>query len=214
MILVLVESPFAGAVAENIAYLKRCLRDCLARGESPYASHLFFTQFLDDDDQAERALGIDAGLAWGKAAAKSVVYTDRGISGGMAYGIEAAHKAGRPIEYRTLPAEQPVDCAHNFTQDWDGYNESGPIWIDSEICTKCGKQKIMSEKWLPMDQAPLDGREILILRRGRFGQDDEASVGHWLPDLEFFTYDGGDNVGDLGPDCVFQYIEKHEWAKS
>lgn len=107
MILVLVESPFAGARAENISYLKCCLRDCLARDESPYASHLFFTQFLDDDEPSERQLGIDAGLAWGSAAAKTVVYTDRGISGGMQYGIAAAQRAGRPVEYRTLSAETP-----------------------------------------------------------------------------------------------------------
>lgn len=102
MIRVLVESPFAGDVEANVAYLKDCLKDCLERGEAPYASHLFFTQFLDDEIPEERALGIDAGLAWGAAAERTVVYQDRGISRGMKYGIAAAEKAGREIEYRTL----------------------------------------------------------------------------------------------------------------
>lgn len=39
------------------------------------------------------------------------------------------------------PGAAPVDCVHNFTRDWDGYDENGPIWIDGEICTKCGKAK-------------------------------------------------------------------------
>ena len=102
MIRVLVESPFAGDVEVNTAYLKECLKDCLSRGESPFASHLFFTQFLDDDIPDERALGIEAGLAWGMVADRTVVYLDRGISNGMKYGIEAAKKAGRQIEYRRL----------------------------------------------------------------------------------------------------------------
>lgn len=104
MRLVILESPFAGDVEANIAYAKACVHDCLLRGESPYASHLFFTQpgILDDNDPAERTLGINAGLAWGDKADATVVYTDRGMSSGMRYGIERAEKAGRPIEYRTL----------------------------------------------------------------------------------------------------------------
>lgn len=104
---VLVESPFAGDVEANVAYLKECLKDSLSRGEAPYASHLFYTQFLDDEIPEERALGIDAGLAWGMAAELTAVYQDRGISRGMIYGIEAAEAAGRPIEYRNIEKEPP-----------------------------------------------------------------------------------------------------------
>lgn len=99
---VLIESPFAGDVEANIAYAKLCVLDCLKRGEAPYASHLFFTQVLDDLKPEERQLGIDAGLVWGQAAEKTVVYTDKGISRGMEFGIAHAKEVGRPIEYRTL----------------------------------------------------------------------------------------------------------------
>ncbi len=105
MILVILESPFAGNVEMNVHYARLCMRDCLLRGEAPYASHLLYTQpeVLDDDHPDERALGIDAGLLWGEKADKTVVYTDLGISKGMKYGIERAEKAGRPVEMRTLP---------------------------------------------------------------------------------------------------------------
>ena len=106
---VLIESPYAGKspddTAYNVDYARDAVKDCLRRGESPYASHLFFTQpgILDDMIPAERELGINAGLEWGEAAEKTVVYIDRGISKGMAYGMEAANRLNRPIEYRSLP---------------------------------------------------------------------------------------------------------------
>lgn len=108
MRLVLIESPFAGDVDGNVAYARQCVRDCLRRGEAPFASHLLYTQpgILNDLDPDERQEGIDAGLAWGCAAAATVVYTDRGISRGMAYGIANAEAAGRPVEYRSLDLGQ------------------------------------------------------------------------------------------------------------
>ena len=76
------------------------------RNESPYASHLLYTQpgVLRDRVAHERDLGIRAGLEWGKQAQATVVYIDRGISAGMLRGIEAAETAGRPVETRSLRA--------------------------------------------------------------------------------------------------------------
>lgn len=104
MRLVIVESPYAGDVAEHVQYARDCLADCLRRGEAPYASHLLYTQpgVLDDDDPAERALGIEAGLAWGRCAAASVVYVDHGVSEGMRQGVARALAEGRPVEVRSL----------------------------------------------------------------------------------------------------------------
>lgn len=104
MKLVVVESPYAGDVAANEAYARACVQDCLRRGESPYASHLFFTQkgLLDDKNPAERDLGIRAGFAWGAKADLVAIYIDRGISGGMRQGIFNALKNGIPIEARSL----------------------------------------------------------------------------------------------------------------
>ena len=101
---VILESPFAGDVTANIEYARACVRDCVLRGEAPIASHLLFTQpgVLDDGVPAERELGIEAGLAWGKMAEATVVYIDRGISRGMAYGIERARAENREIEFRML----------------------------------------------------------------------------------------------------------------
>ena len=106
MSLVIIESPYTGNVERNLKYLRACMRDCLLRGESPFASHGLYTQegVLDDDDEEERMLGIRAGFAWKTVADRTVVYTDFGVTDGMQMGIEAAQHQGHSVEYRTLPA--------------------------------------------------------------------------------------------------------------
>ena len=102
MRLVLIESPYAGDVPRNVLYAHHCVMDCLQRGEAPFASHLFYTQVLDDQDPEERKLGIEAGLAWGAKAELTAVYVDYGISPGMQLGIERAKRDGRPVEWRRI----------------------------------------------------------------------------------------------------------------
>jgi hypothetical protein len=100
---VILESPFAGDIEAHVAYAHRRLRDCLARGEAPIASHLLYPQILDDSIAAERALGIAAGLGWLRLAEAKVAYIDYGISPGMRAAMEAAEKLSLPIERRQLP---------------------------------------------------------------------------------------------------------------
>jgi hypothetical protein len=108
MKLVILETPFAAptpeGIAENVAYARACMRDCLMRSEAPLASHLLYTQpgVLDDGHPAERAMGIEAGLAWGVFADATVVYVDRGISPGMEKGIGRAKAEKRAVHYRKL----------------------------------------------------------------------------------------------------------------
>lgn len=86
MIPVVIESPYAAptdeGVAANLTYLDRCILDCLRRGETPYASHKMLTTALNDRAPAERALGIQAGLAMRKILAPRF-YIDLGWSSGM-----------------------------------------------------------------------------------------------------------------------------------
>lgn len=103
--IVVIESPYAGDAEEvkaNREYAIKAMKDCFNRQEIPIASHIFYTEALDDTNPVERTLGIDAGLTLAKFAHKTVVYTDRGISTGMDMGIRDAEVAGRPVEYRSL----------------------------------------------------------------------------------------------------------------
>ena len=108
MIKVILESPYAGGIEENVKYARECMLDCLMRGEAPVASHLLYTQCLDDEKSRERALGMDAGFAWRSTADKTVVYTDLGISNGMEFGISHARSIGQKIEYRSIREEEDV----------------------------------------------------------------------------------------------------------
>lgn len=117
--LVIVESPYAGDVGQNVAYARACIKDCLERGEYPFASHLLYTQegILDDNNPTERQQGIDAGTAWMYAANKVVVYLDLGLSPGMKYGIERASQAGKTIEFRNLdPDRVPMPTPIQFPE--------------------------------------------------------------------------------------------------
>lgn len=104
MRLVILESPYAGDVAANVTFARRCLADMLARGEAPIASHLLYTQpnVLTDLVPEERAKGIAAGLAWRSIADASVFYEDLGWSPGMLAALESAKAEGRPYEVRRL----------------------------------------------------------------------------------------------------------------
>lgn len=103
MRLVILESPYAGEVALNVAYARACMRDALSRGEAPIASHLLYTQpgVLDDAVHDERALGIAAGLAWRKVAEAAVFYCGLGWSNGMRAAREVYDRDGFPYEIRT-----------------------------------------------------------------------------------------------------------------
>jgi len=87
------------------------MRDCLIRGEAPFASHLLYTQdgVFDDTNENERKKGIQAGFAWGSKADLTAVYIDLiddwGHFEGMVKGVAEAQKVGRPIETRRLPDE-------------------------------------------------------------------------------------------------------------
>lgn len=110
MNIVIIESPYAGNVDRNLKYARAAMRDCLQRGEAPYASHLLYTQdgVYDDNDPIERSRGMRAGWAFVKVADIIAVYEDLGISEGMKSGIQAHINAGfdeEKIEYRSLGSE-------------------------------------------------------------------------------------------------------------
>jgi len=116
MKLVVIESPYAASagpsqltltVEENVEYARRCVRDSLSQGEAPIASHLLYTQpgILRDEVKEERQWGMDAGHAWIAKADFVAVYTDKGVSRGMLWGINTAKKHSIPVVYRTLALE-------------------------------------------------------------------------------------------------------------
>lgn len=105
---VIVESPYRAdnptQQAKHLDYARAAIRNAIARGEAPMASHLLYTQpgVLDDGSPHERELGIALGFQWMTVAHAVAVYTDLGISDGMKRGIAQAHRDGMTVEYRSL----------------------------------------------------------------------------------------------------------------
>jgi len=110
---VIIESPCAAVSNEewiaNADYLNECLRDSIARGEAPYASHgiFAFSGAFEDADPEQREACMLAGFAWQTAAEAVIVYTDRGMSAGMVRAVELAAKQGITVEQRSIHTRLP-----------------------------------------------------------------------------------------------------------
>ena len=102
MRIVIIESPYAGDIEANEAYLESCIKDSFSRGEAPLASHGFYTRYLDDTDTEQRKLGMACGFIWMQVCDLVAVYIDRGISQGMFQGIQQAKAYGKTIDIRSL----------------------------------------------------------------------------------------------------------------
>lgn len=92
--LVYICSPYRGEVERNTEYARQLTRTALDNYFVPITPHLYMTQVLDEDNEAERRKGMAAGLELLKACKYILVGTKYGISSGMKEEIWEAKKAG------------------------------------------------------------------------------------------------------------------------
>ena len=90
-------SRFAGDVSRNVETAERLCRRAVEQGCSPFASHLLYTRFLDDEKASERETGIACGLMFMEVCDEVWVYTGEGISDGMRREIDHARRLGKPV---------------------------------------------------------------------------------------------------------------------
>lgn len=121
MKLAILESPYAGDVIGNVTYARTVLGRLVRRGYAAIASHLLYTQpgVLDDELPHERALGIEAGLAWREVADISVFAAGRGWSPGMLGALESARLQARP--YVVVDGTEP---------DRTDFTDPDLIWME------------------------------------------------------------------------------------
>jgi hypothetical protein len=114
---VVIESPYKGDVERNLVYAKMAMLDSIWRGEAPFASHILYTQVLDDKVLAERQLGIVMGQAWLLEANLVAFYTDLGMSQGMKESLQLlkSKRVRVPFEIRKVNADV-----------FDLFRQSGP----------------------------------------------------------------------------------------
>lgn len=101
-LLYLLDKPFYQRRKVLISYARACLLDCIERGETPIATHLLYTQVLNDDNNELRASGLTLHSNLMSVIDKVVIYEDFGISSGMQKAVDEADELGKEIEYRKL----------------------------------------------------------------------------------------------------------------
>ena len=89
-------SPYRGNTRTNIYNARRYARFAFEQGFHPYAPHLYYPQFLDDNDPAERAAGLHYALMNMWQMEELWVFGSR-ISEGMNMDIELAEDLGIPV---------------------------------------------------------------------------------------------------------------------
>lgn len=106
---VMIESPLAGDLANNIKYARLgLLNGILNHGEAPMAFHLLYTQSLCDATESERKLGIETSFKWHDDDLKKVFYIDRGFSQGMSLSYVHALEKGIQTEFRTMSKNEEI----------------------------------------------------------------------------------------------------------
>jgi hypothetical protein len=145
---VIIESPYAGCVALHEAYLQACIRDCLRRNETPYASHQMLTKALNDLVPEERELGISAGLAMRDLLgtmldALSAFYVDLNWSSGM---NRARENVGM-WDVRTIESED----------EWERISREA-----------CEADPLFASLLLNLEATGLTTREYLLLARNAY----------------------------------------------
>jgi hypothetical protein len=91
-------SPFAGDVETNIENARRYSKFAVDQGYLPITPHLLYPQFLDDDSQNERDLGLFFGLILLDKCSEVWVFGDY-ISKGMKVEIKRAKTRRQIIKY-------------------------------------------------------------------------------------------------------------------
>lgn len=89
-------SPYAGDTKRNIEYAKKLTRWAIVFGYVPITPHLYLPQVLEEDDERERAVGLQLGLDLLRRCDGIMVGSKFGITIGMKAEIELAEKLGLP----------------------------------------------------------------------------------------------------------------------
>ena len=100
MLRVFVCSPFSGPDREqNVRTAAAICQALCAAGAAPFAPHLHYPVFLNDDDSRARARGLKCGMAWLDVADAVVVFEGAGMTSGMAKELIRAMRAGKPVAF-------------------------------------------------------------------------------------------------------------------
>ena len=103
--LVYICSPYSGDVEANIAVAREFCRVAVERRKIPFASHLLFPQFMNDNNPAERELAMFFNRILLAHCEAVWVYAAH-VSAGMRLELDWAHSLGLPVKYFTTDFQE------------------------------------------------------------------------------------------------------------
>ena len=103
-------SPLSGNITANQMNARRYCRFAVDSGCIPLAPHLYFPQFMDDGNGAERDLALFMDLVLLSKCAELWVFGDH-ISKGMSIEIEKARRKSQTIRWFTKNCKEVFDHA-------------------------------------------------------------------------------------------------------
>ncbi len=104
---VYVVSKFAGDVVTNVKQARKYCRFVANQQKVPFASHLLYPQFLNDNRPKERELGLFFGLSMLRSCAEVWCF-GKEISAGMKQELEEAQRLHKTVRFFTEEMEEIV----------------------------------------------------------------------------------------------------------
>lgn len=98
-------SPLAGDMLKNQENARTYCRFAVETGCVPIAPHIYFTQFMNDNDREERDLALFMDIVLLSKCAELWVFGEK-ITSGMSIEIEKAKRKGQLIRYFTENCEE------------------------------------------------------------------------------------------------------------
>lgn len=93
-----IASAYRGDVEYNVQMAKQYCAYAVSMGVIPICPHIYFTNFLDDNNKNERQLGLNMGLQLLRICSEIWVFGE--ITEGMQQEIKEAEKLGIPVAYK------------------------------------------------------------------------------------------------------------------
>ena len=103
--LVYICSPYAGNTVRNILAAQKYCRYAVEQGYLPFAAHLFFPQFLNDENPTERSLGLSFGNVFMDKCSEVWIFGSE-YSAGMKAEYACAVRKGLKIRYFTTDCRE------------------------------------------------------------------------------------------------------------
>ena len=120
----------ANELIDNLKLAKDAATFAALRGCDPVAPHLFYPQFLNDNDEVERALGMKLGLKALRTCDELWIISAR-ISSGMSAEIKEAQKCGIPVLVFTAAGFRKYTGIGDMTDNCYGDTADGVIDYDN-----------------------------------------------------------------------------------